>query len=362
VFRSDVANAEGAIPGSIVRMRDAGDNFMGYAYFGGSELSLRLLTREDVVPDRAFFKRQLQAAIDRRKRYMGKRDAMRIVHGEADLLPGLLVDKFGDALVLQSLTRAVDEREALFIELLIEILQPKTVVIRDDGMTREYEDLEDRKSLAFGTSSVTQYHEGDLAFEIDLLADQKTGAFLDQYENHLLAREYAKGRALDLFCYHGGFGLQLAHNAETVTCVDQSELAVSRTAANAQRNGLTNVTAVAANAFDYIRAQQGPFDTIVIDPPAFAKRKSAMDAAYRGYKDLNMRAMRCLAPGGILISCSCSAKMTKDLFEEMLIDASRDSKRRMLILERRGASRDHPGLAGVPETEYLKCFVLQAVD
>jgi 23S rRNA (cytosine1962-C5)-methyltransferase len=253
----------------------------------------------------------------------------------------------------------------MFIELLIEQFKPKSVVVRDDGMTREYEGLEDRKGLAYGTESRAAFHEGDVAFEIDLLADQKTGAFLDQYENHLMASHYAKGEAVDMFCYHGGFGLQMAKRATKVTCVDQSELAITRVKDNAKRNGLHNVTGVTANAFDWIREQEqknARFDTIVIDPPAFAKRKSAVDAAYRGYKDLNMRAMKCLAPGGILISCSCSAKMTKDLFEEMLIDASRDSKRRMLVLERRGASRDHPGLAGVPETEYLKCFVLQAVE
>lgn len=366
IFRSDLDGAPDAEPGSIVRVIDRGNNFLAWAFYGPSELALRVLTREDKAPDRAFFARRLDEAIARRSRVLSSgRDAMRVVHGEADMLPGWLVDKFGDALVVQSLALATDKREDMLVELLVERFRPRTVVIRDDGMTREYEGLEDRKGLVHGTDAKAAFHEGKLSYEIDLMADQKTGAFLDQYENHLLAADYAQGDALDLFCYHGGFGLQMASRAKQVTCVDQSELAITRVKDNAARNNLKNVTGVAANAFDLLRdyEQQGRrFSTIVIDPPAFAKRKSAVEAAYRGYKDLNMRAMRCLEKGGVLISCSCSAKMTRDLFEEMLIDASRDSKRRMLVLERRGASRDHPGLAGVPETEYLKCFVLQAVE
>ncbi len=373
VFRSDVARVE-AEPGSIARIFDPGSNPIGYGFYGPSELALRLLTREDKRPDRAFFAERIAQALERRARAFpirelrgsagAGRDALRIIHGEADMLPGWLVDRFGDALSVQSLSLASDKLEPMLIELLVERLSPRAVVVRDDGMTREYEGLEDRKSLAYGEGARAQFHEGEVAFEIDLLEDQKTGAYLDQYENHLLARDYAQGEAIDLFCYHGGFGLQMAKRARHVTCVDQSELAIARTRENAARNGIANLDAVCANAFDLIRSAERDgrrFDTIVIDPPAFAKRKSAVEAAYRGYKDLNLRAMRCLAPGGILISCSCSAKMTRELFEEMLLEASRDARRRMVILERRGASRDHPGLLGMPETEYLKCFVLQAI-
>jgi len=204
-----------------------------------------------------------------------------------------------------------------------------------------------------------------MVFSADLMSDQKTGAFLDQYENHLWAASYSRGRALDTFSYHGGFGLQLARSAESVVCVDQSELATTRIAANAKANNLSNVTAVCANAFDYLREAEGKkerFDTIVIDPPAFAKRASALDGARRGYKELFLRGIHLLTPGGTLIACSCSAKVTRDIFEDILIEAARDAKRRMTILERRGAGRDHPGLLGMPETEYLKCFVLQASD
>ncbi len=363
IFRADLNGEPKAQPGEIVQVCDAGANVFGWAFYSPSQLALRYLGRHEKMPDRAFFKARLQAAIDKRRRLFPGRDALRLVHGEADGLPGLLVDQIGDALVVQSLTTAVDQREALFTELLCEIVKPRVVIARDDGMTREYENLPDRKGYLFGEGSVARYHEGELTYEADLLADQKTGAFLDQYENHLRGAEYARGRALDTFSYHGGFGLQLAGRADSVVCVDQSELATQRIAANAERNGLKNVQAVCANAFDYLRAAEEKgerFDTIVIDPPAFAKRKSAIDGARRGYKELNLRGMRLLAPGGTLISASCSAKITREIFEDILIDAAKDAKRRMTILERRGAGRDHPGLVGVPETEYLKCFVLQA--
>lgn len=372
VFRSDLLREPDAEPGAIVRILDPREQLIGYGFYGPSDLALRLITREDKAPDRALFKQRLLDAMERRRGWLGSdsvvgappRDAFRLLHGEADLMPGWLVDKFGDAYVVQSLSLATDQREPMLIELLQECFDAKTIVVRDDGMTREYEGLEDRKSLAVGKSPIARYHEGALVFEIDLLADQKTGAFLDQLENHLRARDYAKGDALDTFCYHGGFGLQMARSAQHVTCVDQSELAIDRVVANAERNQLDNVTGVVGNAFDVLRDYEREgrrFDTIVIDPPAFAKRKSAVEAAYRGYKDLNLRALKCLNPGGILISCSCSAKMTRALFEEMLEDAVRDAKRKVWVLERRGGSRDHPGLIGMPETEYLKCFVLQVI-
>lgn len=362
VFQSDIAETH-AEPGDLVRALDTRGNFVCWGFFGPSQLSLRVLQRADEKPNDAFFKKRLKDALQRRQRWCGDRDALRVVHGEADGLPGWLVDKFGDGLVVQSLSLATDKREAQLIEWLKEELNPRVVVVRDDGMTREYEGLPDRKEIAFGSDPVVRYHEGKMAFDIDLMADQKTGAYLDQYENHLLAGSYARGKALDAFCYHGGFGLQLAANATEVTCVDQSELATKRVAANAERNGITNLRAVCANAFDFLREAEAKgerYDTIVVDPPAFAKRKGAIDAALRGYKELNLRALKLLNRGGILVSASCSAKVTPVLFEEMLIAAAQDARRQIQVLERRGASRDHPGLLGIVETEYLKCFVLQS--
>ena len=364
VFRSDVLETGRARPGDIVRIVDGRRRLIGHGFFGGSELSLRLLSGPDRVPDDALLRERLVQAVERRRLLCPGRDALRLVHGESDLLPGLLVDRFGPGLVVQTLCQATDQREGLFVKLLLELLKPGVLVLRDDGGTRDYESLPRRKGLAHGDDSRVSYREGELHLEVDLLEDQKTGAFLDQHDNHLLAGRLARGRALDLFSYHGGFGLQMARQADQVLCVDQSEAAIERLRHNARRNDLGDVQAITGNAFDELRALQergGRFDTVVIDPPAFAKRKSALEGAWRGYKDLNLRAMRLLAPGGILLSCSCSAKMTRELFEQMLLEAARDAGRRLAVLARRGAGPDHPALLGVPETEYLKCFVLQVL-
>jgi 23S rRNA (cytosine1962-C5)-methyltransferase len=366
VFRSDLVGAPEAAPGSIVRVVDQRSNHIGFAFYGPSELALRLLTRADQAPDEGFFRERLQRAIARRTRTFGSaRDAMRLVHGESDMLPGLLVDRFGDGLTIQTVCLAMDQREALLIALLGELVGPRVIVARDDGSARDYEGLPRRKELLLGRDPRVTYHEGELTFGVDLLADQKTGGFLDQQDNHLLARRYARGRALDLCCYHGGFGLQLAAGADHVLCVDLSAAAVERVRENAARNGIANFEARCANAFDLLREldRDGQrFDTIVLDPPSFAKRKSALEGALRGYKELNLRALRMLAPDGVLITCSCSAKLTRDAFEELLRDAAADAHRRVAIVERRGAGADHPVLLGVQETEYLKCFVLQAVE
>lgn len=365
IFRSDIEQAQ-AEAGDIVAIRDRGNNTLGYGFYSASQLALRVLTRGAQVPDRAFFQARLSRAIAYRATLYGQtRDALRLVHGEADGLPGLLVDRYGDALTIQSLTAGFDKLESWVIDSLKSLVAPKTIVIRNDGMTREYENLPDLKALVHGEESIARYHEGALQFEIDLLSDQKTGSFLDQYDNHLLAPTYSHGQALDMFSYHGGFGLQMARRAAHVTCVDQSEQAVARITANAARNQITNATAVCANAFDYLKAcdeSEQRFDTIVIDPPSFAKRKSALDGALRGYKELNLRALKLLNPGGFLISCSCSAKLTPSLFESLLAEAASDAKRQVIVVQRRGAGFDHPALLGMPETEYLKCFVLYVRD
>ncbi|MFH1469493.1 MAG: class I SAM-dependent rRNA methyltransferase [Pseudomonadota bacterium] len=365
VFRSDLRDMGGAEPGAIVRVQDERGAFLGCAFHSSSELSLRLLDRGMIEDERAFFGERLRASIVRRAPLLATRDAARLVHGESDGLPGLLVDRFGDGLVIQSLCQAMDQREDMLVGMLVDLCGPRVVALRDDGSTRDHEGLERRKALVRGDDARVTYHEGSLEYRIDLLEDQKTGAYLDQADNHVHAGTLARGRALDLFTYHGGFGLQLALGAERVACVDIGESAAARTAENARANGLSNVEVHCANAFDLVRALEGEkarFDTIVIDPPAFAKRKSALDGARRGYKDLNLRAMRLLAPEGTLVTCSCSGKMTRALFEDMLVDAARDTGRRMVVQERRGAGPDHPVLLGVPETEYLKCFVLRAVD
>ncbi len=365
VFNTDVEVVPDAPGGSVVLAVDSQQNPIGQCFWASrSKLSLRLLTRENVSIDDAWFRDKLSRALARRRQLFPDFDAYRVVHGESDLVPGLIVDKFGDALTVQTLSEGADLRKEQFASVLAELCGAKTVAIRDDGSSRDFEGLQREKRLFRGTNSTARYHEGENVFEIDLMSDKKTGSFLDQQENHLWARRYARGRGLDTFSYHGGFALSLARGCAQVTAVEQDEQAAARLGANVRANSLANVTVRNGNAFDVLRELERSgerFDTVVIDPPAFAKRKSGIAAAERAYKELNLRAFRLLAPDGILFSCSCSAKMVPEEFERVILEAAVDAGRTVQLLERRGASRDHPMLATVPETAYLKCFVYRAL-
>lgn len=371
IFAVDVAKAP-ASEADVVLVADPRGRVVGTALYGGprAPLALRMLARgpTPVALDRALLAERLAAALARRAVSFGARDAYRVVHGEADALPGLFVDRYGDALVLQSATRAMDVREELIADVLLEVVPgARRVAVRDDSSVRDLEGLARRTGMLRGAAqgSRATYHEGLTEIEVDLLEDGKTGGYLDQVDNHVRAGELAQGEALDCFSYHGGFALALARRASHVIACDQNPAAVERARANAARNRLSNLECVADNAFDLLRRFDGEdgrgFDTIVIDPPAFAKRKGAIEAAERAYLELNLRALRLLRPGGLLVSCSCSAKMTPDRFGAMLERAARDARRQVQVLERRGAGADHPGLLGVPETEYLKCWLLRVL-
>jgi 23S rRNA (cytosine1962-C5)-methyltransferase len=288
---------------------------------------------------------------------------MRLVHGEADLLPGLVVDRYGEAAVLQTLIPATDRRKELIADLLCSALGLRAVVERNDVRVRELEGLAQVKGMLRGADpGPVEHREGRARMLVDLLGGQKTGAFLDQRENRLRAGEYARGRCLDCFSYAGAFALQLAGRAEQVTAVELQAPAARMARENARLSGAANVEVVEANAFDFLRdeAEKEPsFDLVVLDPPAFAKNKASVAAARRGYKEVNLRAMHVLKPGGILVSASCSYHVPEAMLEEILLDAARDAGRPAQVLERRGAARDHPVLLGVPETRYLKCFFLR---
>jgi 23S rRNA (cytosine1962-C5)-methyltransferase len=288
-----------------------------------------------------------------------------VIHGEADLLPGLVVDRYGDHLSIQFLTGATEQRRELLVDLLCAHFRPKAVVNRSDVNVRLHEGLQPEKGILRGElPGPVTYSEGLVQLSADLLHGQKTGTFLDQRENHVMASQYAFGEALDCFSYVGGFALQLATRAQRVTAVEISELASNQLRANAEHNRMKNVEVVTANAFDFLRdaVDEGrKFDTIVLDPPSFAKSKDSIEPALRGYKEINLRAMQLLRPGGILISASCTYHVQEDAFEAMLESAAADAKRRVQIIERRGAGRDHPILLSLRETRYLKCYVLRVV-
>jgi len=303
--------------------------------------------------------------VDLRTRTFGDERFVRLVHGEGDLLPGLVVDRYGDAAVLQTLVPATDRRKLFLAELVAGTLGLATVVERNDVRVRELEGLAQTKGVLRGPApGPVEHREGEVRMRIDLLAGQKTGAFLDQRENHLRAGEYARGRCLDCFSYAGGFALQLARRAGSVTAVEMQPTAAALLRENAALNRAENLEVVEANAFDWLRdrAEEEPaFDLVVLDPPAFAKNKESLPAARRGYKEVNLRAMQVLKEGGVLVTASCSYHLSEALLEELVLDAANDAGRRLQVLERRGAGRDHPVLMGVPETRYLKVLFLRVL-
>jgi 23S rRNA (cytosine1962-C5)-methyltransferase len=368
IYRADVEKAPpaGLEAGDVVLLADGRGRFLAKAFWSArSKISLRVLTRDEEPVDEAFFARRIAAAIELRELAFGRERFVRLVHGEADLLPGLVIDRYGDVAVLQTLVPATDRRKAFFAEVVANALSLRSVVERNDVRVRELEGLAQTKGVLRGPEpGPVEYQEGEVRMRIDLLAGQKTGTFLDQRENHLRAGEYARGRCADCFSYAGGFALHLARRAEQVTAVEMQPAAVALLRENAALNRAANLEVVEANAFDWLRdrAEEAPaFDLVVLDPPAFAKNKEALPGARRGYKEVNLRALLVLKEGGVLVTASCSYHLSEEMLEEIVLDAANDAGRRVQILERRGAGRDHPVLLGVPETRYLKCLFLRVL-
>jgi 23S rRNA (cytosine1962-C5)-methyltransferase len=373
VYRSDVTESNGVPPGSLVRVLDSRGKFLGTAlYSSSSQIAIRMISHGSVADLPALVAERIRAAIAYRKELVSNTDAYRIVFSEADFLPGLIVDRYNDVLCLQVLTQAMDAtpvREAI-VQTLKEELQPAGIVERVDARIRELEQLRPRQSgLLWGEkiSTVFSMNSG-VRFHYDGLEGQKTGAFLDQRENYAAAARYAHGEALDAFCYQGGFALHFAmrsapHPAakcSIVTGVDSSRPALEMAEKNATLNG-RELEWIEANAFDLLReyaAANRRYDTIVLDPPAFAKTKRDLEKALGGYKELNLRAMKMLRPRGILVTCSCSYHVGAGDFFEVVADAARDAHKSLRVIENRGAAKDHPMLLNVPETGYLKCLIL----
>jgi 23S rRNA (cytosine1962-C5)-methyltransferase len=366
IYRADLNGDPALQGGEVARVMDARGWFLGKAFYSKqSKISLRWLSYEDVAVDTDFFRQRLALADAMRRRALPGETTYRVVHGEADLLPGLVVDRYGDCLSVQFLIPATEQRKQLIVDLLVELFKPRAIVNRSDVGVRLLEGLPQEKGVLYGTvSGPVAYDEGLVRVRADLMEGQKTGAFLDQRENHVVASQYAFGEALDCFSYVGGFALQLATRAKSVTAVEISDQAAAQLRENAASNKLTNVDVVVANAFDFLRdaVDEGrKFDTIVLDPPSFAKNKDAIEGALRGYKEINLRAMQLLRPGGYLISASCTYHIDEQGFEDMLASAAADAKRRVQIIEKRGAGKDHPVLLNLRETRYLKCFVLRVL-
>ena len=364
VYRSDIVSADGVAPGALVAVADDREKFLGTAlYSSASQIAIRMISKDAVKDLSGLLRKRIQEAIAYRKQVVQNTDAYRIIFSEADFLPGLIVDRYNDVLSLQILTQAMDTegvRQTIVSEL-TERLQPAAIVERVDPRVRELEQLPARaSSLLHGDKATSIFTMNGVRFHYEAFEGQKTGAFLDQRENYAAAAQYAHGEALDVFSYHGGFALHLAQHCSKVSGVDSSRPALEVADRNAALNG-QEVEWIEANAFDLLRdyASAGEqYDTVVLDPPAFAKSKSNLQTALRGYKELNLRAMKMLRPGGILVTCSCSYHVSPADFMEVVAEASRDMHRNLRILENRTQAKDHPILLTVPETAYLKCLIL----
>lgn len=367
IYRSDIVGAKGVQGGKVVRIRDEKGRFVGQAFWSDrSQIALRLLSLSEETIDREWWRARLRAAFARRAAYSTGTNAYRLVYSEGDLLPSLIIDNYDGVLVLQTLSQGADALKDTFVELLVEELRPRAVIERNDVRVRALEGLELQRGVLFGEApSELQIEQDGVKFLVEPLTGQKTGSFLDQRENRLAARGVAHGRALDCFTFNGGFALQLSGVCDEVIGLDISPEALATARRNAEINGAANVEFREANVFDALRDMEGAgerFDTIVLDPPAFAKNRGSVAAASRGYKEINLRAIKLLNNGGVLVTCTCSYHMSEEMFAEIITDASLDARRRIQLVEKRMQSRDHPILLGMPETHYLKCLIVRAIE
>ena len=420
VYRSDVREADDAAAGQIVRVLDEAENAVGQAFYSDrSEIALRFLTTHEEAIDREWWRARLRQCAERRATISRETNAYRLVYSEGDLLPSLIVDLYDNVLVLQTLSQGTEQLKSTLAELLVEEFKPWTIVERNDARVRELEGLDRRTGVLYqrvtepeavatgsyqssraydpvatdvvsepGAVATGSYqssraydpvatapgsetaldqieiNQHGVRFLVSPLGGQKTGAFLDQRENYLAARRVAHGRALDCFTFNGGFALHVASSCESVLGIDISADAITAAGRNAVRNSASNVEFRVANVFDAMRefeANGERFDTIVLDPPAFAKNRASLASAARGYKEINLRALKLLNPGGVLVTSTCSYHVSEEMFLEIIADAALDARRRVQLVEKRGQSSDHPVLLGVPETHYLKCVIAEVV-
>jgi 23S rRNA (cytosine1962-C5)-methyltransferase len=366
IFASDVIDYGSAQPGDAVRVIDFKGRLLGTAHFSSSsQISLRLLSRRVEAVDETFLLKRVQAAIAFRQRIVSNSDAYRLIHAEGDLLPGLIADRYREYLVLQLLDQGMDRIAPELRNVLNVLLKPKGIVARNKVASRAKENLpRETRILAGEVPDRVEIHMNGLTWQADLLSGQKTGVFLDQRENYLAVPRYARGRALDCFTGNGGFALHLAGACEFVEAVDSSAPALEIARWNATANNLTNVAFVEANVLEYLPSlvtAHKTFDVVVVDPPAFTKTRSPLENAARGYKEINLRALRLLQRGGILVACSCSHHMSEARFLEVIAAAALDCGKQLRVLERRTQAQDHPILLTVPETHYLKCLIFEVL-
>lgn len=366
IYRSDIKKIS-ADGGEVVSVFDETSNFIGKAFYSDrSEISLRFVATQDIPVDKEFWRGKLKAACARRKNYREGTNAFRVVSSEGDLIPSLIIDFYDGNFVIQTLSQGTEKLKNTFVEILNEEFSPVSIVERNDVRVRELEGLAQTKGVLSGSAPEEIVIEQDsIKFAVSLLEGQKTGSFLDQRENHFVARKYAFGKALDCFTFNGGFALNLAQKCENVLALDISQEAINLAKSNAKLNNIENIKFGKSDVFDKLRDLEKAgerFDTIVLDPPTFVKSRSALKGAIKGYKEINLRALSLLNKGGILITCSCSFHMSEELFIKTIEQAATNTRRRIQLIEKRMQSVDHPVLLGMPESYYLKCLILRVLE
>jgi 23S rRNA (cytosine1962-C5)-methyltransferase len=365
VYRSDIRSSTGE-GGDVVRVLDERGRFFGRAFFSDrSEICVRVVTREDVQVDRAFLAERIARAARLRQPMIEKSGAYRLFYAESDQIPSLVIDRYENYIVIQTLSQATERRKQDFVDILVEQFSPQGILERNDPKVRQLEGLDQRVSLLYGDvpPEVVACDRG-LHIAYDLHHGQKTGGFLDQRLNRHAAARYARGEVLDCFAGTGSFAVTLAPRAEHVEAVDLSASALAGAKRNIELNGAQNISLREANTFDLLRQYDEAgrrFDTIVLDPPAFAKNKRNISAACRGYKEINLRSLRLLRPEGYLVTCSCSHHISESLFSQIIAEAALDARRHIALIERRMQASDHPVVLTMPETYYLKCFIINVV-
>ena len=367
IFRSDiVGEVDAALGGQTVRV-ECGSRTLGVAHYSSASLiAVRMLSRRVEETDMAFFKRRLRAASEFRGQVVSGTTAFRLVYAEADGLPALIIDRYADSFVVQALDQGMERSTPLIVRALEELFAPTGILARNDAAVRAQEELpREVRVLSGSIPAVVEFEMNGLRLQADLLTGMKTGSFLDQRENYVAAAKYARGAALDCFTSTGGFALNMAKSCERVEAVDSSEPAIQRARQAAEANGVTNIEFIEADVFDALAgyaAARRTFDTIVLDPPAFAKSRGHVEQAAKAYKEINRRALSLLRSGGVLVTCSCSHHMSEADMLGVIAEAAMETKRNLRVLERRMQAADHPVLLTVPETLYLKCLILQEAD
>ncbi|MEW6207345.1 MAG: class I SAM-dependent rRNA methyltransferase [Acidobacteriota bacterium] len=363
IYRSDITRVR-AQSGQTVRVTDAKGEPLGRAlYSSRSQIALRMVSFDDAETDRGFWLSRLASAESLRDRVVEDATAFRLVYGESDLLPSLIIDRFADCFVIQTLSQGMDAMKHKWVDMLVERYRPRAVIERNDARVRELEGLPRLSGLLYGSDpGEIEVEENGIRYLVNLLEGQKTGAFLDQRENRRAAARYSQGRALDCFSFQGAFALHFARRAASVKAIEISGAALLIARRNAELNNATNIEFVEGNVFDHLREMERAgerFDVINLDPPAFAKSRESIPAALRGYKEINLRAMKLLNARGVLVTSTCSYHVSEEMFLNLLAEAASDARRAAQIIEKRTQARDHPILISMPETHYLKCVILR---